>query len=237
MMSAALAPLYDLIPELPMITLNGCYVSHPEIYHAGLDSEILGRLSGLLIDSSFATLLLKRDSAIMSNPIDIPLASIGKWVANISLCKDLRPHLDDDITEILVTAEKPAMDVFHSEAERLLDGIADVLFISFLRFMNLWYCEIRAKNVNKGTALKALMSHLGLREDEVLIAGDYHNDIEFFECAVHRAAPSNAVPEILELATYISPKSCDEDAVSDILFTLFFSVYLINAGSRDRSRY
>ena len=44
-----------------------------------------------------------------------------------------------------------------------------------------WYLDIMPKGVNKGSAIRALIEHLDIPEDEVLVAGDTLNDLTMYE--------------------------------------------------------
>ena len=44
-----------------------------------------------------------------------------------------------------------------------------------------WYLDIMPKGVNKGSAIRALIEHLDIPEEEVLVAGDTLNDLTMYE--------------------------------------------------------
>jgi len=44
-----------------------------------------------------------------------------------------------------------------------------------------WYLDIMPKGVNKGMAIRSLVEHLGIEEQNVLVAGDTLNDLTMFE--------------------------------------------------------
>ncbi|MDE6951279.1 MAG: Cof-type HAD-IIB family hydrolase [Lachnospiraceae bacterium] len=60
-------------------------------------------------------------------------------------------------------------------------------------------------NSDKGTGIKALAGHLGLRREEILSFGDNFNDIEMFQASGISVAVENARPGIAELCDYTTP--------------------------------
>ena len=73
--------------------------------------------------------------------------------------------------------------------------------------------EINHENANKGAALLALASRLGLDRSQVMAFGDGLNDIELFESADEAYAVENAVPELKKLATAVIGSN-EEDSVA-----------------------
>lgn len=79
------------------------------------------------------------------------------------------------------------------------------------------YLEFNPIGVSKGTAVRKVLELLNLSTDEVLTIGDNLNDKSMLEITHYSGVPSNANPAVKEVAGYVSPKSFDEDAVSDII--------------------
>lgn len=81
--------------------------------------------------------------------------------------------------------------------------------------------EINQSRANKGEALLALAAHLGLARENTISFGDGLNDITMIEMAGVGIAMENAVPEVKELADWITA-SCDEDGVARGIETYCF---------------
>ncbi|PPL04777.1 glucosylglycerol-phosphate synthase [Parapedobacter indicus] len=60
------------------------------------------------------------------------------------------------------------------------------------------YLDILPKAVNKGTTLSKLITHLGIPEDEVLVAGDTYNDYALFETGYRGVAVGDSEPRLLD---------------------------------------
>ncbi len=66
-------------------------------------------------------------------------------------------------------------------------------------------------NIHKGSALKALLDHTGIRADEVISFGDNYNDIEMLAASGDSYAIADAVPELKQIAHH----TCE--SVEDVL--------------------
>ena len=114
-----------------------------------------------------------------------------------------RPHVYERVAEIV---EQESLDLTVIRAAR---G-ADVLL----------------PGIDKGTGLDWLRAKLDLTRDEVAGIGDSRGDIPFLEKCGWSACPANAVDDIRNISTYISPYEAEE-GVLDIMER----VIDMNAGS------
>jgi hydroxymethylpyrimidine pyrophosphatase-like HAD family hydrolase len=67
------------------------------------------------------------------------------------------------------------------------------------------FCEITARDVNKGHALRWLCRHLGFHPSEVVALGDAPNDGPLLAAAGTKVAVETAVPEVLAMADWVVP--------------------------------
>ena len=78
------------------------------------------------------------------------------------------------------------------------------------------YLEAVAKEVNKGSALRALAESLDIAPDEILAFGDGENDITMLEYAGHSYAVANAREDVIEKAKFTAPSNA-EDGVAQVI--------------------
>jgi Cof subfamily protein (haloacid dehalogenase superfamily) len=79
------------------------------------------------------------------------------------------------------------------------------------------FMDIRSHQASKGYGLKRLMHHLGYKKSDVLCFGDFLNDIQLFqECGV-KVAMNNSVPELKEMADYVTRGSNQEGGAAEVL--------------------
>ena len=72
------------------------------------------------------------------------------------------------------------------------------------------FLELNNPDGNKGVALKVLAEKLGLSRDELIAIGDNQIDASMIEYAGLGAAVGNALPEIKDIADYISADNNNE---------------------------
>ncbi len=76
--------------------------------------------------------------------------------------------------------------------------------------------EILPPGVNKGSGLQLLLDHLGLTRDEVMVFGDFDNDLPLFDVAGFRVAMGNAIPELKSRADFVTLTNA-EDGIAHAL--------------------
>ena len=79
------------------------------------------------------------------------------------------------------------------------------------------YVEIFHQSASKGTALRALMSQLGLDPEDVGCIGDGENDLSMFAQAGHRFAMGNAVDALKAKADVVLPSNRQDGVAEAIL--------------------
>ncbi|WP_297424091.1 Cof-type HAD-IIB family hydrolase [Clostridium sp.] len=77
--------------------------------------------------------------------------------------------------------------------------------------------EINNKEAQKGLILAKVAEKMGLKKDEVMIIGDSFNDYSMFTEFTESFAMENAVPEIKEIAKYITDTN-DNDGVAKAIY-------------------
>ena len=78
------------------------------------------------------------------------------------------------------------------------------------------WVDVMKPGVNKGAALDALYTRLGITKDEAMAFGDYLNDYELLGSVTHSYAMANAHPKLKEIAAHIAPSN-DEDGVMRVI--------------------
>lgn len=76
--------------------------------------------------------------------------------------------------------------------------------------------EVTNLTATKGIALKKYCELTNIKEDEVMVIGDSHNDLSMFENFKYSFAPSNSTKEVLEKA-YKVVGDCYEHAVAEAI--------------------
>ncbi|CNE30060.1 sugar phosphatase [Yersinia nurmii] len=76
-----------------------------------------------------------------------------------------------------------------------------------------YFLEILSKRVDKGAGVRMLAEHLGIAQENVMTLGDQSNDYAMIEYAGLGVAMGNAIPELKEIAQYVTATN-EEDGVA-----------------------
>lgn len=76
----------------------------------------------------------------------------------------------------------------------------------FIQYSSPHMLEVMHPQANKGEAARRLCHQLGIRPENLYVAGDGPNDVQLLKSAFHSCAPADACPEILSIARHILPE-------------------------------
>lgn len=83
--------------------------------------------------------------------------------------------------------------------------------------------ETMAYQTDKGTGIKEMIEHFGIRQDETLVIGDSDNDRAMFEFGHYTVAMKNARPEIQALTSDVTTYTNEEDGAAKYLAEHFLA--------------
>lgn len=84
-----------------------------------------------------------------------------------------------------------------------------------------YFVEILPPETNKGIALRALANHLGIPREETIALGDNLNDMEMIYEAGTGVAVSNAVPQLKEIADWVTSRDATQSALAEVVERYF----------------
>lgn len=117
--------------------------------------------------------------------------------------------VDGGIIKILAVSKT------ENDLERLkafIDTLDDVYYVMSEKIA----MDILPVEATKGNATITIAEHLGIKNDEILVFGDYFNDISMFDITKNSVAMKNALDDVKKHANMIT-KSNDEDGVAYII--------------------
>jgi Cof subfamily protein (haloacid dehalogenase superfamily) len=122
---------------------------------------------------------------------------------------DLVDWLSTDPMKILIIGERPALEAVARDLDALPYQINHV-------YSEISYLEILPPGIDKGAALRAVASHLGIMREEIIAAGDNLNDLAMIEYAGLGVAMGNA-PEALRVrADFVAPSN-NEHGLQEVI--------------------
>lgn len=125
----------------------------------------------------------------------------------------------EDVKKFIQTKKILKIEGFHynskpeEDVKRELKKITDLSHLS----TGINNVEITNSTATKGLSLKKYCKYADIKEDEVMVLGDSHNDLSMFEYFKYSFAPQNSVPELRNKA-YKVVKSCNEHGVSQAIY-------------------
>ena len=121
-----------------------------------------------------------------------------------------------EFTKSLITGEREKLLLVQ---KKLMETAGDELdcFFSSKIFM-----EVVKKGVSKGNIMEQTAKKAGVSLKNVIAVGDSHNDISMIKKAGLGIAVANAESEVKEVADFITEKSCDKDAIAEVIEKFIF---------------
>lgn len=79
------------------------------------------------------------------------------------------------------------------------------------------YIEVMHPDADKGNAIRGLCRYYGLDKSEVMVCGDYYNDVFMFREAGISVAAANAPDDVKSQATYVTKLDNNQGVVADAI--------------------
>ena len=114
------------------------------------------------------------------------------------------------LPKCIITSDPCEMPALQREVVARLYSIADA-YLSEAYFL-----EIVPRGTDKADALVRLLEHLGLSHENLIAAGDGHNDMGMIRLAALGIAMGNAHPDVCEVADVVAPSNA-EDGLAQVL--------------------
>ncbi len=114
------------------------------------------------------------------------------------------------LPKCIITSDPCEMPALQREVSARLYGIADA-YLSEAYFL-----EVVPRGTDKADALVRLLEHLGLSHENLITAGDGHNDMGMIRLAALGIAMGNAHPDVRQVADVVAPSNA-EDGLAQVL--------------------
>lgn len=79
------------------------------------------------------------------------------------------------------------------------------------------WMDVSSPTANKGAAIALIKKKLNIKNEEIMVFGDFPNDFEMMQMGAHSYAMKNAHPEILKIAKNITEKDNNENGVLETI--------------------
>lgn len=225
---SALVEIAEIIgTSTPLISLDGALIKDKQgnqvIHQSGIRKKIVN-LSVELAEKYFVNVALCHSEAIYytENHSLIPMI-LDKFGALYKEVDSYKNYINNTLEIVFAGDNRRTMEYLR---DRLSFPFAFGTSVSFFRSHshdNIYYLEIKKSGSTKAKGLERLLKHLKLSQQNVMVVGDWYNDIPMFETKSFKVAMANAVPELKRMADFVLSKSNNEDGISEILEALLKS--------------
>lgn len=213
-----LSKLHQIEEELIIIAENGAYVRRREeelLLTPVSKTQVKAVLDKTLPLNGANPVLCSKHNAYVQSDEESFIHLLKEYYSGFELV----PNAYDVEDEIL----KVAVHHFEDSEKFIYPAVADFEPEMKVKVSGNHWVDISHPDANKGQALTFVMEKMGIQADELLVFGDYNNDLEMLELAHHSYAMANAHPNVKEVANY-STRSNDEQGVELVLQSLLEAV-------------
>ena len=120
-------------------------------------------------------------------------------------------HLTDEINKVIILASPRRLRKIEKNMPQSIRQRCCTFFSHKYLF------EFNPLNITKGSALTELAQLLEIPIEEVIAVGDHENDIDMIKAAGLGVAVRNAIPELMDIADYVTESTCDNSPIAEII--------------------
>jgi Cof subfamily protein (haloacid dehalogenase superfamily) len=201
----------ELELEGPVACVDGSHIvdarSGRALHLAPVGSNDLERALGELARGRLTSFVFARDAVYYDAPGAPLLSYVSTWSRD---CHELDQvtrldHWTNHDSVVALVAIGPAGRVRETglRIERMKSLHASAFEIRRPGYEGQWGLVVRSRAASKGTAVRWLAEHYGVAQSDVIVVGDWLNDVPMFEWAGHAFAMAQAPDEVKKAARYV----------------------------------
>ncbi|TLF45858.1 HAD family hydrolase [Maribacter aurantiacus] len=203
--------LYPIKDDIIIIAENGGFAKQKEreIISTPLNSDyILEVLKTLKEVPNTHPVLCGKHMAYISGESDAFVQKLKEYYTEFDILEELT-IVDSEIIKI-------AIYHFESSEQHIYPHVKHFEDILKVKISGENWVDISSPNAHKGFALENVMERYSIQPDEIMVFGDYNNDLEMLALSEFSFAMENAHPNVKKAAKY-STRSNDEMGVEIVL--------------------
>ena len=207
--------------DIIFISENGALVKtgEEEISVTPLDTILVKELLELVdsIDGAYAMLCGKYTSYFDGKSKSF-LAQLKEYYSHYEIVENYNT-VTDEIVKIAVYHDVSAETHIYPKTKQLENKVK-------VKVSGQHWVDLNHIDANKGKALQQLMEIKGIQTNEILVFGDYNNDLEMLSLTENSVAMANAHPNVKRTAKF-ETKSNDQHGVEHVIAKLLQAKPLI----------
>lgn len=202
--------------QISIIAENGGMLQHDNTVKALLklsDADVERCIKTIRsIENTHIVLCGSQSAYIESDNSDF-ISRLKEYYTAVKTVEDLTKFKSDEFLKIAVFHFESSENCVYPHVKHL-EGDFKVT-VSGQNWVDISHLES-----NKGYALRILLDKTGFRSDEILVFGDYNNDIDMMKLSKYTVAMKNAHPNVKKIAKYETKSNNDEgveEVIEDVL--------------------
>lgn len=188
--------------------------THRTLFHHGFHGEAATKLRDAMAASGAALFLFAQDQVVHDALGTRYLDYVSTWSTAILPTRSVATHAywaeDEGVTALVAVGTAGQIHDAVISIQSALGDAAQVASFPTRRMENTWGMVVRAAGGNKGSALRWLADHHGIRVEETVCVGDWLNDLPMFEVAGRSFAMGQAPDALKAAATDHLEETADE---------------------------
>jgi Cof subfamily protein (haloacid dehalogenase superfamily) len=203
--------LEDIKDDILFIAENGALIKEKEkeISSTPLPRDLVFNLiNSIQTIANARVMLCGKYTSFFDSASSQFLSELVEYYSNYEIIDDFN-IIEEEIVKIALYHHISSEDYLYPQIQSHRDEI-------LVKISGQHWLDINSINAHKGNALKKVMDRQGIRPNEVLVFGDYFNDLEMLQLVDHSFAMANAHPSIKKVANF-ETTSNDNFGVENIL--------------------
>lgn len=195
--SSIIDKLSPIKNDIIVVAENGGFVMHEEqeLLSTPLPGHYVTETLKILKDKAdIHPVLCGKHTAYLTRKSDAFIEKLKEYYSKFNLV--------DELETVNAEIIKVAMFHFESSEQFIYPHVKQLENNLQVKISGSNWVDISSANANKGFALRQLMNTYNLKPDELMVFGDYNNDLEMLALSDYSFAMENAHPNVKENAKY-----------------------------------
>lgn len=204
--------------DTPLVSLDGARIGnrdHPD-RKRGIPREIASRAIERYQETAVHAFSDSGDDVMLLRSETTTFREATRfWADDFLSVDDLAAHLSGDPAIVTFYGSHAAMRTIATEMREEHPELRVTEYVSSM--IEGHRVSIQPQATDKGSGVLETAELLGIRVEEVMVFGDWLNDLPMFGVGATGVAMANAVPEVLDAADHVTERTCDEDGIAHFL--------------------
>ncbi|WP_396590292.1 HAD family hydrolase [Allomuricauda sp. R78024] len=190
--------------DVIFVAENGAFVKRKEevLLTTPIDKNNVDTILSLITTTINAhPVLCSKDSAYVNGNSGEFLEMLREYYTEFEIVED-QTKVKDEVLKVAIYHFENSEQHIYPVVKHLKDSLK-------VKVSGSNWVDVSHKNAHKGYALEKLMQEYGVTSDEIMVFGDYNNDLEMLQLSNYSFAMANAHPNVQEIAKYITLSNND----------------------------